>query len=52
MIDTSPTVTLNLLTNGRLVGYLHKSLDGAMSFQYAQEWLDANNAQPISLSLS
>jgi serine/threonine-protein kinase HipA len=51
MIDPSPTVTLILLTNGRLVGYLCKSLGGAMSFQYAQEWLDASDAQPISLSL-
>jgi serine/threonine-protein kinase HipA len=51
MMDPSPTVILNLLTNGRLVGYLCKSLGGAMSFQYAQEWLDANDAQPISLSL-
>jgi HipA-like protein len=50
MISTSPIVTLNLLINGRLVDYLCKSLGRAMSFQYAQEWLDSNDAQPISLS--
>jgi serine/threonine-protein kinase HipA len=51
MIDPSPTRTLTLLINGCLVGYLRKSLGGAMSFQYAPEWLDINDAQPISLSL-
>ncbi len=51
MIDSSSIVTLNLLINGRLVGYLCKSLGGAVSFQYVQEWLDNDDAQPISLSL-
>jgi serine/threonine-protein kinase HipA len=51
MIYLSPIVTLTLLTNGRLVVYLRKSLGGAMSFQYTQEWLDDNDAQPVSLSL-
>jgi serine/threonine-protein kinase HipA len=51
MIDPLPTVTLNLLINGCLVGYLCKSLGGSISFQYAKEWLDANEVQPISLSL-
>lgn len=51
MIDSPSTVTLNVLINGCLVGYLRKSLAGAMSFRYAPEWLDSDDAQPISLSL-
>jgi serine/threonine-protein kinase HipA len=37
--------------NGQFVGYLRKSPNGAMTFQYAQEWLQTLGARPISLSL-
>lgn len=37
--------------NGRLVGLLRKLSSGAMTFQYADEWLTTPGARPISLSL-
>jgi serine/threonine-protein kinase HipA len=44
-------MTLQVLMNGRLVGYLRKLSSGAMNFQYAPEWLATPGARPISLSL-
>jgi serine/threonine-protein kinase HipA len=43
--------TLDVRMNGRLVGFLHKLPSGAMTFQYADEWLEISQARPISLSL-
>jgi serine/threonine-protein kinase HipA len=43
--------TLNVLMNGSLVGFLHKLPSGALTFQYAKEWLEISQARPISLSL-
>jgi serine/threonine-protein kinase HipA len=51
VVRAKHTVTLTLLMNGRLVGYLHKSSSGALSFQYAREWLEVSGARPVSLSL-
>lgn len=44
-------VPLRVLLNGRLVGHLNKTPDGAIRFQYVQSWLDWGNALPVSLSL-
>lgn len=44
-------VPLNVLINGRLVGRLEKAANGAISFQYASEWLAWENRFSISLSL-
>jgi serine/threonine-protein kinase HipA len=44
-------VTLTVLMNGYLVGYLRQSPNGAMSFRYAPEWLSTTGRRPISLSL-
>jgi serine/threonine-protein kinase HipA len=52
MVSTKHSVTLNVLMNGRLVGYLRKFSSGALSFQYATEWLETGGARPVSLSLS
>jgi serine/threonine-protein kinase HipA len=43
--------TLDVRMNGRLVGFLHKLPSGAITFQYADEWLEISQARPISLSL-
>jgi serine/threonine-protein kinase HipA len=43
--------TLNVLMNGRLVGYLRKLSSGAMNFQYNEAWLETSGVRPISLSL-
>jgi serine/threonine-protein kinase HipA len=37
--------------NGSLVGFLRKLPSGALTFQYAKEWLETAQARPISLSL-
>jgi serine/threonine-protein kinase HipA len=42
---------LNVLMNGRLVGYLRKLSSGAMNFQYDEAWLETSGVRPISLSL-
>jgi serine/threonine-protein kinase HipA len=44
-------VTLNVLMNGRLVGYLRKLPTGAITFQYAEGWLETPGSRPVSLSL-
>jgi serine/threonine-protein kinase HipA len=43
--------TLNVLMNGRLVGYLRKLSSGAMNFQYDEAWLETSGVRPVSLSL-
>lgn len=42
---------LDVLINGRLAGQLDKAPGGAVSFQYAPDWLDWSSRFPISLSL-
>jgi serine/threonine-protein kinase HipA len=42
---------LHVLMNGRLIGALNQTHTGAMTFQYAQEWLETPGARPLSLSL-
>lgn len=42
---------LNVLINGRLVGQLVKAPNGAISFQYAESWLDWEYRFAVSLSL-
>lgn len=42
---------LDVLINNRLVGRLEKEPGGAVTFQYAAEWLDWPSRFPISLSL-
>jgi serine/threonine-protein kinase HipA len=51
VVGAKYTVALKVLMNGQLVGDLRKSSSGAMSFQYAQEWLETAGARPVSLSL-
>jgi serine/threonine-protein kinase HipA len=51
VVNPKRTATLNVLMNGRLVGYLRKLTNGAIDFQYAEEWLKTPGARPISLSL-
>ena len=43
--------TLNVLMNGRLVGFWHQSTTGANTFQYAEAWLTTPGARPLSLSM-
>jgi serine/threonine-protein kinase HipA len=50
-VSTKHIATLDVLMNGSLVGFLHKLPSGAMTFQYAKEWLETSGARPISLSL-
>ncbi len=42
---------LDVLINGRFVGRLEKATNGAISFQYAESWLDWEHRFAISLSL-
>lgn len=42
---------LEVLLNGRHVGRLSRAANGAIDFSYACEWLDWENAIPVSLSL-
>jgi serine/threonine-protein kinase HipA len=51
MVRAVQVITLKVLMNGYSVGYLHKSSNGAMSFQYDEEWLSTERTRPISLSL-
>jgi serine/threonine-protein kinase HipA len=44
-------VPLNVFSNGRLVGLLHRESTGAMNFQYSGGWLGWRGTFPISLSL-
>lgn len=45
------TQALHVLMNGRRVGQLSQWANGAMRFQYGDEWLALPRARPISLSL-
>jgi serine/threonine-protein kinase HipA len=51
MVRAVQVITLKVLMNGYSVGYLRKSSNGAMSFQYDNEWLSTEKTRPISLSL-
>jgi serine/threonine-protein kinase HipA len=51
VVNSKRITTLNVLMNGQLVGYLRKLPSGAMTFQYAEAWLKAAGARPVSLSL-
>ena len=42
---------LQVLLNGRLVGWLTRQSDGAMAFRYDASWLEWSSCFPISLSL-
>ena len=37
--------------NGYLIGTLEQVSNGALIFQYAEEWLETSGARPLSLSL-
>ena len=43
--------TLQVLLNGRQVGWLSRAANGAIGFRYSEEWLDWEYALPVSLSL-
>lgn len=45
------TQTLTVAMNGDVVGTLYRDGSGAMSFQYAPEWLSVPGSRAISLSL-
>ena len=45
------TQTLTVAMNGEVVGTLYREGSGAMSFQYAPEWLSEPGSRSISLSL-
>ena len=51
MVRAKTSETLNVLMNGRLVGFWYRSTTGATTFQYAEEWLATPGARPLSLSL-
>ena len=51
MARTKKNPPLRVLLNGRDVGMLTRASNGAIDFQYAREWLEWNNAIPVSLSL-
>ncbi len=42
---------LRVLLNNFLVGHLNKQASGAIEFRYDHDWLDRENAIPVSLSL-
>lgn len=51
MARTKKNPPLRILLNGRDVGMLSRASSGAIDFQYAREWLDWENAIPVSLSM-
>lgn len=51
MARTRKNPPLRILLNGREVGLLSRASSGAIDFQYARDWLDWENAIPVSLSL-
>ncbi len=51
MARRSRTRRLNVFLNARLVGHLEKASSGAISFNYASDWLAWENAMPVSISL-
>jgi len=42
---------LTVLLNGRLVGQIDMARSGAISFNYASDWLGWEHTLPVSLSL-
>ena len=51
MARRSRTRRLNVFLNARLVGHLEQASSGAISFNYASDWLAWENAMPASISL-
>lgn len=51
MARTKRNPPLRVLLNGRDVGLLTRASSGAIDFRYAPEWLEWDNAIPVSLSL-
>ena len=51
MVKAKASGTLNVLMNGRLVGFWYQSATGATTFEYAEEWLATPGARPLSLSM-
>ncbi|BDM79192.1 hypothetical protein AM10699_20600 [Acaryochloris marina MBIC10699] len=51
MVKAKVSGTLNVLMNGRLIGFWHQSTTGANTFQYAEAWLTTPGARPLSLSM-
>ena len=51
MARTRKNKPLCVVLNGRLVGRLERASTGAVSFTYDADWLAADRAMPISLSL-
>jgi serine/threonine-protein kinase HipA len=43
--------SLEIFMNGYLVGCLHSSAQGVLSFRYDKSWLDFDNRRPLSLSM-
>ena len=50
-MSSKKNVSLQILMNGYLVGRLHSSAQGVLSFDYEKSWLDFDNRRPLSLSL-
>lgn len=46
-----PRPPLDVFLNGRLVGKLRREASGAIDFRYDPDWLDWENAIPVSVSL-
>jgi serine/threonine-protein kinase HipA len=51
MARTKTNPPLRVLLNGREVGLLSRAASGAIDFRYARDWLDWENAIPVSLSM-
>lgn len=51
MARTKKNPPLRVLLNGREVGLLSRAASGAIDFRYARDWLDWENAIPVSLSM-
>jgi serine/threonine-protein kinase HipA len=51
MVRIKKNPPLRVLLNGRDIGLLSRASSGAIDFQYAKDWLDWENAIPVSLSL-
>ncbi|MBV1692079.1 HipA N-terminal domain-containing protein [Novosphingobium sp. G106] len=51
MARSKTHIPLDVLINSRLVGRLEKNPSGAVSFQYADSWLDWEHGFAASLSL-
>ena len=51
MARRSRSRRLNVFLNARLVGHLEQAASGAISFNYASDWLAWENAMPASISL-